>query len=161
MLYSFMNVGENNYVHLHGEQAVRKVKSGCAVAVRNAMLAGDSILEALKELSEEGLQGERLILDFGGVGDVEDTVKERLRELLVQLREDNNRLYLIRMSEAVKNNMQIILEAAGISFFEEQGKEDDWYCMADASEQAMTSEKCLQLAESIQVDNLMILVEDG
>lgn len=161
MLYSFMNAGENNYVHLHGEQAVRKVKSGCAVAVRNAVLTGEYILDALQELSEEGLRGERLILDFGGVGDVEEQVKEALADLFAQLKEADNRLYLIRMSEAVKDIMSAILQEEEIVFREEQGEEEDWYCITDDSEEKMSPEECLKLAESIHVDNLMILVEDG
>lgn len=161
MLYSFMNVGENNYVHLHGEQAVRKVKSGCAVAVRNAVLTGDYILDTLQELLGEGLDGERLLVDFGGIGEVEASAREGLAELFAQMQEKNNRLCLIRMSEAVKNSMSVILREEEISFREEQGEEEDWYCITGDSEEKMTAEECLKLAESIHVDNLMILVEDG
>lgn len=164
MLYAFMNMEQDYYIHLHGEITLHKAGTGtCPGIGRMSLTAADS-LEVLREIGEEKLKKERILIDFTGIDSAEDAVKAALFRVLTTIYSNQNEIYLLRMPAQIKEELCAQLEKANIPIWEEQNEAGEWYCglcLGKEDGVRLTASDCEKRKKEIELDNLLILLEDA
>ena len=163
MLYSFMNVNSDYYVHLHGELILREAKDGCCTGGGHRILTAGYGLDVVREIGEEKLENERILIDFTDIDGMTETVVSALCRVLADMKESHNEVYLLKMSRQMKDELCTGLRKAGIAPLEKTNRQDEWYCEIPVNndQDGLTIEECEKLKTEIQRDNLLILMDDA
>lgn len=163
MLYSFMNVNNDYYVHLHGEIILREAKDGVCTGDGHRVLTESYGLDAVKEIGKEKLENERMLIDFTDIDGMTEAVEAALCRVLADMKENGNEVYLLKMTRKMKNKLCAALRTAGMEAFEKSNGQDEWYCGIPAGDgqDSLTAAECEKLKAEIQRDNLLILMDDA
>lgn len=163
MLYSFMNVNKDYYVHLHGELILREAKDGVCTGGGHRILTAGYGLDVVREIGEEKLKNERILIDFTDIDGMTEAVGSVLCRVLADMKEKRNEVYLLKLPRQMKDELCIGLRTAGIVFLEKSNGQDEWYCgiPVDDEHDGLTVAECEMLKTEIQRDNLLILMDDA
>ncbi len=155
MLYSLLNTDNNFYVNICGELAILNLEE-------SDLKQEKAIPEILNQIREEEIQKERLFIDFSGTCIWESDDQNIIIKMILNLRESENEIYLIKLSENIRKTMELRLRNAGIGFERECSQDGEYYysILGDGKEH-LTVIECDTIIKGIHVDNIMILVEEG